>query len=160
MCRVRASRHLGIVACSGLLHTTEVHPLCFLCAWHLANKQCSLGWPQAHMPVGGFIGSPSWLRCVPMCLCRAPCRSVTGKYHTVTCLDVMIHYPQDKADAMISHLAGLAEERLIISFAPKTPYYSLLKRIGELFPGPSKVGDIRARVCVCEGVRVRRVVCD
>jgi 2-polyprenyl-3-methyl-5-hydroxy-6-metoxy-1,4-benzoquinol methylase len=64
---------------------------------------------------------------------------VTGKYHTVTCLDVMIHYPQDKADAMIEHLASLAEQRLIVSFAPKTPYYSVLKRIGELFPGPSKV---------------------
>lgn len=64
---------------------------------------------------------------------------MTGKYHTVTCLDVMIHYPQDKADAMIGHLASLAEQRLIISFAPKTPYYSVLKRIGELFPGPSKV---------------------
>jgi hypothetical protein len=24
---------------------------------------------------------------------------VDGKYHTVTCLDVMIHYPQDKAGA-------------------------------------------------------------
>ncbi|KAF6258914.1 magnesium protoporphyrin IX S-adenosyl methionine O-methyl transferase chloroplast precursor [Scenedesmus sp. NREL 46B-D3] len=64
--------------------------------------------------------------------------SVSGKYHTVTCLDVMIHYPQDKADAMIGHLASLAEQRLIISFAPKTPYYTVLKRIGELFPGPSK----------------------
>jgi magnesium-protoporphyrin O-methyltransferase len=51
----------------------------------------------------------------------------------------MIHYPQDKADAMIAHLASLAEQRLIVSFAPKTPYYSVLKRIGELFPGPSKV---------------------
>lgn len=40
---------------------------------------------------------------------------------------------------MISHLASLAEERLIISFAPKTLAYSILKRIGELFPGPSKV---------------------
>lgn len=97
-----------------------------------------------------------------------------GKYHTVACLDVMIHYPQDKADAMISHLASLADKRLVISFAPKvgqwdaanaaaalsaprappipcypcparpspprsqTPYYSFLKRVGELFPGPSK----------------------
>lgn len=64
--------------------------------------------------------------------------SVSGKYHTVACLDVMIHYPQDKVDGMISHLASLAEERLIISFAPKTLAYSILKRIGELFPGPSK----------------------
>lgn len=46
---------------------------------------------------------------------------------------------QEKADAMVTHLARLAEKRLIISFAPYTPYYSVLKRIGELFPGPSKV---------------------
>ena len=47
---------------------------------------------------------------------------------------------QDKVDGMIKHLASLAQERLIISFAPKTLAYSILKRIGELFPGPSKVG--------------------
>ena len=45
---------------------------------------------------------------------------------------------QDKADDMIKHLASLSRDRLIISFAPKTLAYSLLKRIGELFPGPSK----------------------
>jgi magnesium-protoporphyrin O-methyltransferase len=50
----------------------------------------------------------------------------------------MIHYPQDKVDDMISHLAGLADDRLIISFAPYTVQYAVLKRIGELFPGPSK----------------------
>ena len=40
---------------------------------------------------------------------------------------------------MVKHLASLASDRLIISFAPKTVAYSVLKRIGELFPGPSKV---------------------
>ncbi|KAL4450639.1 hypothetical protein ABPG77_000995 [Micractinium sp. CCAP 211/92] len=64
--------------------------------------------------------------------------SCSGRYHTVCCLDVMIHYPQDKVDGMVAHLASLAEERLIISFAPNTLAYSILKRIGELFPGPSK----------------------
>merc|ERR1719235_1805599 len=64
--------------------------------------------------------------------------SITGTYQTVTCLDVMIHYPTDKVNTMISHLSALAEERLIVSFAPKTLAYSVLKRIGELFPGPSK----------------------
>jgi magnesium-protoporphyrin O-methyltransferase len=66
----------------------------------------------------------------------------------------MIHYPQDKADAMITHLANLADERLIISFAPKTLAYSLLKRIGELFPGPSKVGGAgqdRQEGCAADG---------
>ncbi|KAG2485860.1 hypothetical protein HYH03_015443 [Edaphochlamys debaryana] len=64
--------------------------------------------------------------------------SIPGKYDTVTCLDVMIHYPQDRVDGMITHLASLANNRLIVSFAPKTLSYSILKRIGELFPGPSK----------------------
>lgn len=64
--------------------------------------------------------------------------SISGKYDNVACLDVMIHYPQDKADGMIRHLASLADKKLIISFAPKTFSYVILKRIGELFPGPSK----------------------
>jgi len=64
--------------------------------------------------------------------------SVNGKYNLVTCIDVMIHYPTEKMTDMVSHLAGLSDEKLLISFAPKTPAYVLLKKIGELFPGPSK----------------------
>lgn len=64
--------------------------------------------------------------------------TLAGKYNTVICLDVLIHYPQNKAGDMIAHLSSLAEERLILSFAPKNPFYTVLKRIGEFFPGPSK----------------------
>lgn len=64
--------------------------------------------------------------------------ALSGSYHTIICLDVLIHYPQDKAVHMISHLASLAESRLILSFAPKTLALTLLKKIGEFFPGPSK----------------------
>ncbi|MCF4966289.1 magnesium protoporphyrin IX methyltransferase [Nostoc sp. CMAA1605] len=64
--------------------------------------------------------------------------SLTGSYHTVICLDVLIHYPQDKADEMISHLCSLSESRIILSFAPKTCALALLKKIGSFFPGPSK----------------------
>ncbi|WP_414545750.1 magnesium protoporphyrin IX methyltransferase [Nostoc sp. CCY0012] len=64
--------------------------------------------------------------------------SLSGQYHTVICLDVLIHYPQEKADEMISHLCSLAESRMIISFAPKTCALSILKKIGSFFPGPSK----------------------
>jgi len=64
--------------------------------------------------------------------------SVTGKYNTVTCVDVAIHYPTEKMSEMVGHLCSLAEDRMIFSFAPKTWYYSGLKKIGELFPGPSK----------------------
>ncbi|BAY11050.1 magnesium protoporphyrin IX methyltransferase [Calothrix sp. NIES-2098] len=64
--------------------------------------------------------------------------SLTGSYHTVICLDVLIHYPQEKADEMISHLCSLAQSRIILSFAPKTCALTLLKKIGSFFPGPSK----------------------
>ncbi|MEM7580882.1 MAG: magnesium protoporphyrin IX methyltransferase [Cyanobacteria bacterium P01_A01_bin.80] len=61
-----------------------------------------------------------------------------GSYHTVVCLDVLIHYPQDKANEMIAHLCSLAESRVILSFAPKTLALIILKKIGSFFPGPSK----------------------
>lgn len=64
--------------------------------------------------------------------------SVEGKYNTVTCVDVAIHYPDEKMSEMINHLCSIAEERVLISFAPKTWFYTGLKKIGELFPGPSK----------------------
>jgi magnesium-protoporphyrin O-methyltransferase len=64
--------------------------------------------------------------------------SLSGNYHTVICLDVLIHYPQEKADEMISHLCSLAQSRIILSFAPKTCFLTLLKKIGSFFPGPSK----------------------
>lgn len=64
--------------------------------------------------------------------------SLTGNYHTVICLDVLIHYPTEEAGKMIEHLAALAESRFILSFAPKTLCLTLLKKIGEFFPGPSK----------------------
>jgi len=64
--------------------------------------------------------------------------SLQGRYDTVICLDVFIHYPQVAAEEMVRHLAGMAERHLIVSFAPYTPLLALLKQIGQLFPGPSK----------------------
>jgi len=64
--------------------------------------------------------------------------TLSGRYDTVVCLDVLIHYPQSDADGMIAHLASLADSQLILSFAPKTPFLTVLKKIGSFFPGPSK----------------------
>ena len=64
--------------------------------------------------------------------------SLTGRFDTVICLDVFIHYPQAAAEEMVKHLASLSERRLIVSFAPYTPLLAVLKGIGQLFPGPSK----------------------
>lgn len=63
---------------------------------------------------------------------------LSGRFHTVICLDVLIHYPQSKMAGMVEHLSSLAESRLILSFAPKTLFYSALKKVGSFFPGPSK----------------------
>lgn len=64
--------------------------------------------------------------------------ALRGQYHIVICLDVLIHYPDSQMARMLAHLSSLAMERLIVSFAPKTPKYTLLKKIGEFFPGASK----------------------
>lgn len=37
--------------------------------------------------------------------------TLSGSYHTVICLDVLIHYPQSQAAHMISHLCSMAESR-------------------------------------------------
>ncbi len=63
---------------------------------------------------------------------------ISGDFDVVVCLDVLIHYPTAEAAQMIQHLASLAGDRLLLSFAPDTPVLTLLKRIGEFFPGPSK----------------------
>ena len=64
--------------------------------------------------------------------------NLKGSFNTVICLDVFIHYPQKEAEKMVKHLCLLSHERLIVSFAPFTPFLALLKSIGQLFPGPSK----------------------
>ena len=63
---------------------------------------------------------------------------VTGEYSAVSCIDVMIHYPTDTMKGLVEKLTSLATDRVFVSFAPKTPQYTLLKAIGGLFPGPSK----------------------
>jgi magnesium-protoporphyrin O-methyltransferase len=44
--------------------------------------------------------------------------SLEGRYDTVICLDVFIHYPQAAAEEMVRHLAGLAERQLIVRCWP------------------------------------------
>ena len=91
--------------------------------------------------------------------------SLSGSYHTVVCLDVLIHYPQEKAAEMISHLASIASSRLILSFAPKTPCLSVLKKIGSFFPGASKAtraylhkeSDI-VKILEAQGFKIERKV--
>jgi len=79
---------------------------------------------------------------------------LNGEYHTVVCLDVMIHYPETELPNLIQHLASLAKSRLIISFAPKNLYYTLLKKVGESFSGSSKT----TRAYLHNPAEVRRIL--
>ena len=63
---------------------------------------------------------------------------VQGKYDVVCCIDVLIHYPQERVDEMLGNLASRANRKIVVSFAPSTPYYEVLKRVGELFPKGAK----------------------
>ena len=69
----------------------------------------------------------------------ADLEALRGEFHTVICLDVFIHYPQQAAETMVRHLASLSQDRLIVSFAPYSLPLALLKAIGSIFPGASKV---------------------
>lgn len=65
---------------------------------------------------------------------------MSGKYNTVTCIDVMIHYPTDKMQDMVSHLASLSDERLFVSFAPKVrtlPYEATVMSLALCIFSPS-----------------------
>ena len=64
--------------------------------------------------------------------------ALKGSYNTVSCIDVFIHYPTDKMYGIVQGLCDKAKDRVIVSFAPKNLFYDVLKKIGELFPGPSK----------------------
>ena len=64
--------------------------------------------------------------------------NVNGEYDTVSCIDVMIHYPTDKMVGLVDKLCALSKDKIYVSFAPKTPQLAVLKKVGSLFPGPSK----------------------
>lgn len=64
--------------------------------------------------------------------------SLQGRYDTVICLDVFIHYPQAAAEEMVGHLAGLAERHLLVSFAPYTPCWRCSRGSASCSPAPAK----------------------
>ena len=80
--------------------------------------------------------------------------SVSGKYNTVICVDVAIHYLVEKMSEMVGYLWYFVDDRIIISFAPDTSYYSILKKVGKFFPGPSKTTSayLHKEDIVCEAV--------
>lgn len=88
----------------------------------------------------------SGLACERVEFTASDLESLQGRYDTVICLDVFIHYPQAAAEEMVQHLGGLAERRLIVSFAPYTPCWPCSSQSGSCSrvragpPGPTPCG--------------------
>lgn len=60
--------------------------------------------------------------------------AVSGPFDYVVAMDSLIHYgSEDKLNA-VSGLAGLAEEAVCMTFAPKTPALTAMHVVGRLFP--------------------------
>ena len=109
-------------------------PLAQLGAGSIAASDLSAAMAQEAQRRAGELG----LKPGQISFLASDLESLEGRYDTVICLDVFIHYPQAPAEEMVRHLASMAERHLIVSFAPYTPLLALLKGIGQLFPGPSK----------------------
>ena len=41
----------------------------------------------------------------------ADLETLQGQYDTTTCIDVLIHYPTEKMDAMVGHLCSISKKR-------------------------------------------------
>jgi magnesium-protoporphyrin O-methyltransferase len=79
---------------------------------------------------------------------RVSCRvsdleDLRGSYALVACFDVLIHYPAELFAPMLRHLAAMAGERLLFTYAPSTPLLAALHRAAALFPKSQRRTEIQ-----------------
>jgi len=58
----------------------------------------------------------------------------TRRFDYVVSMDSVIHYEREDALGVIAGLAGRARDRLLFTFAPRTPLLSLMHGVGQFFP--------------------------
>jgi len=56
------------------------------------------------------------------------------RFDYVVSMDSVIHYEREDALGVIAGLAGRAQDRLLFTFAPRTPLLSLMHGVGQFFP--------------------------
>jgi magnesium-protoporphyrin O-methyltransferase len=86
-----------------------------------------------------------------------------GSYDAVACLDVLIHYPLEDFERMLARLAGMARERLVVTYAPHEPLLAALHWLGGRAPQANRRTDIQmiserrfTQALANCGLRVRR----
>lgn len=58
----------------------------------------------------------------------------TGRFDYVVSMDSVIHYERDDALGAIAGLAAMARERVLFTFAPRTPLLAAMHAVGQFFP--------------------------
>ncbi|WP_322511909.1 magnesium protoporphyrin IX methyltransferase [Chloroflexus sp.] len=95
---------------------------------------------------------------------EADIESLRDPAQVVACFDVLIHYPQPAFGQLCTHLANLAEQTLLLTYAPYSSLLAALHRIGGWFPHSQRRTEIQM-IRDCEvidilsraGLRVRRM---
>lgn len=68
--------------------------------------------------------------------------AVSGQFDAVVCLDVLIHYPPADFAQICTRLAGLAQGRLLLTYAPREPVLAALHWLGGRFPSGQRRQNI------------------
>lgn len=88
---------------------------------------------------------------------------VSGSYDLVACFDVLIHYAPAPFAPMLTHLASMARDTILFTYAPYSPLLAALHRIGGIFPHSQRRTEIQMipdelvrRTLTTAGMRIRR----
>jgi magnesium-protoporphyrin O-methyltransferase len=60
-------------------------------------------------------------------------------YELVCCLDVLFHYPYEEVERMLTHLANLSSNKLVASFALRTPFNDFWMKVGQRFHAKNRM---------------------
>ena len=57
-----------------------------------------------------------------------------GAFDYIVAMDSLIHYPLESMTRLLEGFAPRARERILFTFAPKTPALTVMKAVGKVFP--------------------------
>ena len=60
-------------------------------------------------------------------------------YDLVCCLDVLFHYPYEEVEAMLTQLANLSSNKVVGSFALRTPFNDFWMKVGQRFHAKNRM---------------------
>ncbi|MEJ2534297.1 MAG: magnesium protoporphyrin IX methyltransferase [Gammaproteobacteria bacterium] len=86
-----------------------------------------------------------------------------GRFDYVVAMDSLIHYDRDDILRALSALGAIAEQRVVMTFAPRTAALSLMHAVGRMFPrGSHRAPAIEpvSERSLCDGIRDSEALAD